>query len=216
MLFKVILVDDHKIIREGLRALLEKEGNIEIIGEAEDGTIALQMLKKSVPDIIVMDISMPKLNGIEATRQIKHDYPDIRIIALSMHRDNLYISNMLEAGASAFLLKDCAAEELIKAIHTVMSNQTYLSPEITDFVVKDYVNFLKRKGDSILNKLSSRELEVLQKLVEGNSTKEIAFQLHLSVKTVETHRQQIMSKLDVHSIAELTKIAIREGLTTLE
>ena len=129
MLFKVILVDDHKIIREGLRALLEKEGNIEIIGEAEDGTIALQMLKKSVPDIIVMDISMPKLNGIEATRQIKHDYPDIRIIALSMHRDNLYISNMLEAGASAFLLKDCAAEELIKAIHTVMSNQTYLSPK---------------------------------------------------------------------------------------
>lgn len=214
MILKTILADDHQIVREGLKSLLNQEPDVEVIGEAQDGREAIRLVNELKPDIIVMDISMPNLNGIEATRQIVSDHPSIKVIALSMHHDKQFVSNMLEAGASGFLLKDCAADELIDAIHTVIGNRTYLSPDIANVVLTDYIHKL-RTNESALNILSSREREVLQLLVEGKSTKEISDILFISVKTVETHRQQIMKKTGIHNIAELTKFAIREGLTSV-
>lgn len=216
MKIKIVLADDHQLLREGIRSILSKEADFEVLGEAEDGRQALELVEKLLPNVVIMDISMPNLNGIEATRKIKIDYPDMKIIALSMHQDKRFIANMLEAGASGFLLKDCATEELIGAIRTVIRNKTYLSPLISDIVVGDYVKKLKTEAESPVEKLSEREREVLQLLAEGKSTKEIADVLFVSIKTIETHRQQIMNKLDIHNIAELTKFAIREGLTSIE
>ncbi len=213
---KVILVDDHKIIREGLRVLLEKEADMEIVAEASTGRSAVQMAKELNPDLIVMDTVMADLNGIEATRQIKAANPDIRIIALSMHSDKQFVLEMLRAGASGYILKDCAFDELVQAISSIMNNQIYLSPKITTLVLKEYISGSSKEGTSVFSILSNREREVLQLIAEGKSTKEIAYKLNVSVKTIETHRQQIMNKLDIHSIAELTKYAIREGLTPLE
>jgi len=212
---KVLLADDHKIVRDGLRTLLEKNPDIIVAGEAEDGREALQMAQKLLPDVVVMDIAMPDLNGIEATRQILADRSAVRIIALSMHSDKRFVSEMLKAGASAYLLKDCAFEELITAIRTVMKGKIYLSPEIAGVVIGDYIKKDTKADSSVFSLLSDREREVLQLLAEGKTTKEVASYLHVSVKTVETHRTNIMTKLDIHSIAELTKYAIREGLTTL-
>ncbi|OHD54116.1 MAG: DNA-binding response regulator [Spirochaetes bacterium GWF1_51_8] len=216
MKIKVALADDHPIVREGLKALLENESDIEVIGEANNGNEAVELVRKLSPNIIIMDISMPNLNGMEATRMIDNESPNTRVIALSMHHDKRFVANMLESGARGFLLKDCAAEELVEAVRTVMNGKTYLSKGIADIVVTDYVEYLKKKDQSVFGILSPREREVMQLLVEGKSTKDIASQLFLSVKTVETHRQQIMTKLGTHSIAELTKLAIREGLTSLE
>jgi DNA-binding NarL/FixJ family response regulator len=216
MKIKIALADDHSIVRKGIRSLLENESDIEVIGEAGNGYEAIELVKKHSPNLIIMDISMPDLNGMEATRMITGEHPGTYIIALSMHHDKRFIANMLESGAKGFLLKDCAAEELIEAVRTVMSGKTFLSKSITDVVVGDYVEQLRKKEQTLYQILSPREREVLQLLVEGKTTKEIAAQLFLSVKTVETHRQQIMTKLGTHSIAELTKLAIREGLTSLE
>lgn len=216
MKIRVVLADDHQLLREGIRSILSKEPDVEVVGEAENGRQALDLVEKTKPNVVIMDISMPNLNGIEATRKIKESHPEAKIIALSMHQDKRFIASMLEAGASGFLLKDCATEELIKSIHTVMQNKTYLSPLISDIVVGDYVTKLKTQTDSPVEKLSDREREVLQLLAEGKSTKEIADILFVSVKTIETHRQQIMNKLDIHNIAELTKLAIREGLTSID
>jgi DNA-binding NarL/FixJ family response regulator len=212
---KVLLADDHKIVRDGLRTLLEKNSDIVVAGEAEDGREALQMAQKLLPDVVVMDIAMPDLNGIEATRQILADRSTVRIIALSMHSDKRFVSEMLKAGASAYLLKDCAFEELITAIRTVMKGKIYLSPEIAGVVIGDYIKKDTKADSSVFSLLSDREREVLQLMAEGKTTREVASYLHVSVKTVETHRTNIMTKLDIHSIAELTKYAIREGLTTL-
>jgi len=212
---KVLLADDHKIVRDGLRTLLEKNPDIVVAGEAEDGREALQMAQKLLPDVVVMDIAMPDLNGIEATRQILADRSTVRIIALSMHSDKRFVSEMLKAGASAYLLKDCAFEELITAIRTVMKGKIYLSPEIAGVVIGDYIKKDTKADSSVFSLLSDREREVLQLMAEGKTTREVASYLHVSVKTVETHRTNIMTKLDIHSIAELTKYAIREGLTTL-
>ena len=215
MTIKVLLADDHKIVRDGLRTLLEKNPDIVVAGEAEDGREALQMAQKLLPDVVVMDIAMPDLNGIEATRQILADRSTVRIIALSMHSDKRFVSEMLKAGASAYLLKDCAFEELITAIRTVMKGKIYLSPEIAGVVIGDYIKKDTKADSSVFSLLSDREREVLQLMAEGKTTREVASYLHVSVKTVETHRTNIMTKLDIHSIAELTKYAIREGLTTL-
>lgn len=215
MSIKVLVADDHKVVREGLRTLIEKQPGMEVIAEAENGRMALKLIKKLSPDIAIMDIAMPDLNGIEATRQIVAEAPGTKVIALSMHSDRQFVTRMMSAGASGYLLKDCAFEEVARAIRSVMARQTYLSPEIVSIVVKA---FLRRSepSDSMLSVISPREREVLQLIAEGKTTKQIALRLHISAKTVDTHRRNIMDKLDIHSIAELTKYAIREGLTFLE
>lgn len=216
MVIRTLIADDHKIVRDGLRSLLDKHSGIEVVGEAETGRMAVKLTSKLLPDVVIMDIGMPDLNGIEATRQIITDRPGVKVIALSMHSDKRFVSGILKAGASGYLLKDCAFEELARAIQTVLSGRVYLSPQITDVVVDDYVKVTSERDRSALSSLSPREREVLQLLAEGKKTKEIAFDLSLSVKTIETHRQRIMEKLDIHTVAELTKFAIREGLTSLE
>ena len=216
MSVRLILADDHKIMREGLRALLAKQKEIEVIAEADSGRGVIELCSQLHPDVVVIDISMPDLNGIDAARQITRQAPDIKVIALSMHSDKKYVKEMLAAGASGYLLKDAAFEELGMAIATVLKNKTYLSPQITDTVVKDYVNEHVPKDSIASTALSAREREVLQLISEGKSTRDIAAKLYVSVKTVETHRKQIMDKLGLNSIAELTKYAIREGLTSVE
>ena len=216
MSIKILIADDHNIIREGLRALIEKKPGMEVIGEVENGRKAVQLVEELLIDIVVMDIAMPDLNGIEATRQIVARAPSIKVIALSMHSDKRFVVEMLKAGASGFLLKDCAFEELIYAINAVRANRTYISPKIADMMIKDYVRLLPMEELSVFSVLTPRQRQVLQLLSEGKGTSQIAHDLQVSVKTVETYRQQIMDKLNIHSIAELTKYAIREGLTSLQ
>jgi two-component system, NarL family, response regulator NreC len=216
MAIRILLADDHQITRSGLRALLEQQPSMAVAGEADNGRLAVRMAAELKPDVIVMDINMPELNGIEASRQIKAELPDIKIIALSMHSDKRYVAGMLKAGVSGYLLKNCAFDELVAAINSVMRNQSYLSPAIADTVMKDYASILEGADQSTASLLSSREREVLQLIAEGLSTRDIGERIHVSVKTVETHRQQIMRKLNAKSVAELTKIAVREGLTSLE
>ncbi len=216
MSIKILLADDHQITRQGLKALLEKQSDMEVIGEAEQGREAVSLARQLSPQIVIMDVSMPDLNGMEAAKQISNERPDIKIIALSMHSDSLFVTEMLKSGAAGYLLKDCAFEELVQAIRTVNSGKTYLSPSISGVVVSDYVHRLSKTGKNNLEVLTAREREVLQLIAEGKSTKQTALKLHISTKTVETHRRQIMDKLDIHSVAELTKYAIRKGFTSLE
>ena len=216
MKIRILLVDDHNIVRQGIRSLLEREPNFVVVGEAESGREAVRMVKAIEADIIIMDVSMPDLNGMEATRQITGDKQAPKILALSMHSDRRFVVGILEAGASGYLLKDCAYEEMTAAIKSVVNGFLYLSPSVAGAVIQDYVKHLHEAKGGARDLLSSREKEVLQLLTEGNSTKQIAERLILSVKTVETHRRQIMEKLEIHSVAELTKYALREGLTMLE
>jgi len=216
MSVKILLADDHKITRQGLRSLLEKEPDMEVVAEAEEGRTAVRLVRELLPDVVVMDVSMPDLNGMEATHQIVAEHPNVKVIALSIHSDNLFVSEMLKSGASGYLLKDCAFEELARAIHVVVDGKTYLSPAVLGVVVDDYLHRLAKTESPSSEVLTDREREVLQLIAEGKSTKQVALKLHISVKTVETHRRQIMSKLDIHTIAELTKYAIRKGLTSLE
>jgi len=215
MSVNVLLADDHKIVRDGLRTLIETQGSMNVVAEAENGQKTINLAKELHPQVIIMDISMPDMNGIDATRKITADLPGIKIIALSMHADRHFVIGMLEAGASGYLLKDCAFEELVNAIQTVLANHTYLSPTIADIVVKNYVH--KTSGPSVVvsSELTPRERELLQLLAEGMTAKQIASALHVSVKTVETHRRNITQKLGACSVAELIKYAIREGLTTV-
>jgi len=213
---KILLADDHKITRDGLKALLDSQKKMIVIGEAENGRQAVRLAVDLVPDVVVMDINMPELNGIEATRQIIAELPSTKIIALSMYSDKRYVVGMLKAGVSGYLLKNCAFDELVSAISAVVANQNYMSPKIADTVMKDYANILESSDASPISLLTAREREVLQLIAEGLKTKEIAARIHVSVKTVETHRQQIMRKLNAKSVAELTKIALREGITSLD
>ncbi len=213
---RIILADDHKIVRDGLRALLERQSGMEVIAEADNGRATVRMARELVPDLVIMDIGMPDLNGIDATRQIVADLPKVKVIALSMHSDRRFVVQMFRAGASGYLLKDCAFEELTRAVLAVLKNQTYLSPAVAGPVMEDYIQQLSSGEELGGTVLSPREREVLQLLAEGKTTKEVAAALCVSVKTVETHRQQIMNKLNMQSIADLTKYAIREGLTTLD
>lgn len=216
MSITILLADDHKIVRDGLRTLIENERDMEVVAEAEDGRMAVKLAKKLNPNIIIMDITMPDLNGIDATRAIIEEAPGVKVIALSMHSDRRFVSGMLEAGASGYLLKDSAFDELARAVRAVVDNQIYLSPKIADIVVRRFVSKSMSTERSAFTELTKREREVLQLIAEGVSTKDIAARLNLSVKTVETHRANIMEKLDIHSLSELVKYAIREGLTTLE
>ena len=216
MSIRVLLSDDHRIVREGLRTLLDKEPNIEVVGEAEDGRSTIELVRKLRPQVVVMDITMPDLNGMDATRKIIEELPSVKVLALSMHTDQRFVERMLNAGAKGYLPKDCAFEELARAIRTVVSNETYLSPGIADIVRRDYLRQVRKADTSDLSALTTRERETLQLLAEGRTTKEIASHLEVSVKTIETYRQHIMQKLNLDSVAELTKYAIREGLTSLE
>lgn len=216
MSIRIILADDHKIMRDGLRSLIEKEDDMEIVAEAEDGRRAVRLAIELSPHVVLMDFAMPGLNGIEAARQIIAAAPQIKVIALSMHADKRYIIEMLKSGASGYLLKDSSAcEELVCAIRTTLKNKTYLSHQVSELLVGDYLQQLQKSDGSTFSVLSTREREVVQLLAEGNSTSRIADQLCLSVRTIETHRQHIMEKLNIHSIAELTRYAIREGLSPL-
>jgi DNA-binding NarL/FixJ family response regulator len=212
----ILVADDHKILRQGLRTLLAKEPDLQVVAEAEDGRNAVRLVRELSPQVVIMDVGMPDLNGIEATRQILQESPETKIIALSMHSDRRFVTNMIKAGASGYLLKDSAFEELATAIRVVMAHKTYLSHEIAHVVVKDYVQRGSKDDPSAFSVLSPREREVLQLMAEGKTNRQIAETLYVSLKTVETHRQQIMNKLEIHNIVELTKYAIREGLASLD
>ena len=217
MSIKVILADDHQIVRDGLKNLLNERPDVEVIADAGDGWSTVELARKLSPDLVIMDITMPDMNGIEATRRILSENPRIKVIGLSMHSDRRFVVEMLKAGASGYLLKDCAFEELANAVYTVIKNQIYLCPPIAKTVTEDYLHRLApTNASSVYTLLTPREREVLKLLSEGKTTKEIANTLGLSGKTIETHARKLMKKLSIHSIAELTKYAIREGLTTLE
>jgi DNA-binding NarL/FixJ family response regulator len=215
VIIKILLVDDHKIVRHGLRALLEKEADMEVVSEAGSGRDAVQLAGELLPDVIVMDIAMPDMNGIDAARRIVADHPEINILALSMLEDRRFVFEMFSAGVKGYLLKDCAADELVRAIHAVHHGEMYLCPRIAGIVVKDFIKLTPEASPEASPALTSREREVLQLIAEGKNAKEIAFILSLSSKTVDTFRQNIMKKLGLNTIAELTKYAIREGLTSL-
>jgi len=221
MRITVLLADDHRIIREGLHICLEREGGIAVIGEAQNGREAVRLARELKPDVVVMDVTMPDLNGIEATRQILRGVPGTKVLGLSVHSDRRYVGEMLRAGASGYLLKDCAFEELTRAIQALARGEAYLSPRISQTVLEEYAGGARgagggRQREDRVSSLSAREREVLQLLAEGNATKEVAQRLHLSPKTVETHRQHVMEKLEMHSVAELTRYAIQTGLTPLD
>jgi DNA-binding NarL/FixJ family response regulator len=209
---KILLVDDHKLLRDGLRNIIEQRSNMHIIGEASDGREAIKVASKLLPDVIVIDVAMPGMNGIEAAQQIHKNHPNIKIIGLSMHSGKQFIQGMFKAGAYGYLLKDGDSDELITAITTVVQNKKYLSKDIN----QEFLALLK-KG-KLLEKtyLSSREKEVLQLIAEGKSSKKIGEILFLSSKTIDVHRNNIMTKVDLFTISELTKYAIQNGLTTLE
>lgn len=214
---KILLVEDHTLVRSGIRSLLEGADNFAIVGEAADGREALKLAKRLKPDVIVMDVAMPNLNGIEATRQICAMLPSTRVVVLSMHSSREYIFESLRAGASGYLLKDAAFTELVQAIGEVRAGRTFLSTSIADIIKVDYVERARGEAPAdVLQVLSAREREVLQLVAEGLSSSEIGQRLHLSVHTVDTHRRHIMNKLKIDNLAALIKFAIRHGLTTLE
>jgi len=216
MSIKIVIVDDHGIMREGLKLLLEKHDDMEIIGEATDGRKSVYIARSLKPDLVLMDVSMPNLNGIEATQQIIEDNPAIKILAFSAYSEKRFVTDMLKAGASGYILKDALSEELIRAIRTVMNNQFFLSTKVAGIVISDYISDASSAPNRSIGVLTSKERELLQLLVENKSSKEAARILHVSIKTVDARRRSVMNKLDLNGIADLTKFAIREGLTTVE
>ena len=213
---RIIIADDHKILRSCIRKFIDARPFIKIVAEADEGRSAVQLCREFLPDVVLMDISMPDLNGIEAARQIHDISPRIKVIFLSMHSSQHFVEEVFCTGASGYLLKDCDPEEIINAIDVVAAGGTYICPKIATVVRDDLIQYLAKRDSAFSTILSSRENEVLQLIAEGRNTKEIAFRLMLSTKTVEAHRHRIMKKLDLYSIAELTKYAIREGLTSEE
>ncbi len=217
MNIRLIQADDHRLMRQGLKSLIEKEPNMTVVGEAENGTQTVALAAKTGPHVVVMDVAMPDMNGIEATRKIVRANPGTKVVALSGHANKEFVREMLSAGASAYVLKKRAYEELARAIREVMKGKKYLSPVVARSVVDDYVELSSSTSERpAFIVLTEREREVLQQLAEGRSTKEMAGALGVSVKTVETHRRNIMEKLDLRSVAELTKYAIREGVTSID
>lgn len=214
---RILLVDDHKMMRDGLRAILSSTDGIEVVGEAEDGRGAIEVARELQPDIVVMDVGMPEMNGIEASKRILAELPEIKVIALSTHSDKRYVLNMIATGASGYVLKEAAGDDLIRAVEAVSRGEHYLSPQITGVVFEPMQGRPpRRKKSGTYELLGGREREVLQLLAEGLTSKEIASRLELSTKTIETHRRNISQKLGLKSIAELTKYAVREGMTSLD
>ncbi len=216
MTIRIQLADDHMITREGLKSLIRNEKHMKIVAEVDNGRSAVSEALRLLPDIIIMDINMPGLSGIDATRQILAQHPGIKVIALSMFSERRYVMGMLNAGVSGYLLKNCAFNELLEAIETVSKGSRYLSQQITDMVMEDFVMGRPVEDFSQTVLLTKREREVLQLIAEGMSSVRIATRLHISEKTVSTHRRKIMEKLNIHTVAGLTKFAIREGMTTLD
>lgn len=214
-MIRILLADDHRIVREGLRTLIERCNDMQVVAEAENGRQALQLARKHKPDLVIMDVTMPDLNGIDATRQVIEEVPGVQVIALSMHSDKHFVKGMFRAGVAGYLLKDCAADELIHCIHVIRSRRIWLSPGISGLVIQELLHPTRDDVLAAGADLSDREREVLQLIAEGRSTKEIADHLHISVKTVESHRKNIMEKLDLYTVAELTKYAVRQGLTSI-
>ncbi|MBU2548505.1 MAG: response regulator transcription factor [Proteobacteria bacterium] len=212
---RVVLADDHTITREGLRALLAQHLDIEIVGEADNGRTAVQLALELVPDVVIMDLSMPELNGVEATRRIVKACPQVRVIALSMHSASNYVNQTLQSGASGYLTKESAFQDIVKAIRAVQGGRSYISPDIIDAVVEGVSSPRSRSGGKLAS-LTAREREVLQLLAESRTTKEIAAHLNISVYTVDSHRRRIIDKLGIRDVAGLTRFAIREGLTSLD
>jgi DNA-binding NarL/FixJ family response regulator len=216
MTVRVLLADDHAVLRDGLRSILESSADVEVVGEAETGREAVEMARTLAPDVVVMDIAMRDLNGIEATRQIMAENPKASVIALSTHSDRRYVLAMLEAGAAGYVLKASAFADLQRALESVCAGKRYLSSDITGIVIDAGIGAAAASGAPGHGPLGAREREVLQLLAEGHTSGEIALRLHISTHTVDTHRRNIMQKLDLHNIASLTKYAVREGLTSLE
>lgn len=207
-IIRILLADDHAVVRRGFRMLLSAQPDIEVVGEASNGREAVEMAVSLQPEVVVMDVTMPELNGIEATRRIARDCPRVRVLALSMHKDAVYVREILRAGARGYLLKDSGERELLAAVRGVSQGQGYLSPEVSEAVLDDY----RKHVTNPIDLLSSREREVLQMIAESKTNKEIATALSLSVYTVEAHRGRIMEKLNLHSIGELVRFAMRNGL----
>jgi DNA-binding NarL/FixJ family response regulator len=215
MPIRVVLADDHVLIRAGLRALLHSLQNIEVIAEASDGHEAVEVIARHQPDVVIMDIGMPGLNGVDSTRRIVKQFPGTRVVILSMHANEEYVGRALEAGAMGYLLKGAEPAELELVFKAVMRGETYLSPSIAKHLVQDYLSHRKEKTQPLPD-LTGRQREVLQLIAEGCSTKDIANKLKLSVKTVDTHRSELMHRLDIHDVAGLVRYAIRTGLVSTE
>ena len=211
----VILADDHQLVREGLCILLDKELGMKVVGQADDGETAVRLVREHLPDIVIMDVVMPVLDGIGATRQIIGEFPSTKVIALSMHSNKLFVMDMFEAGASGYLLKECASMELGNAINTVLANNIYLSPKIAGIVLNGHMRRPLATKDSAAA-LTQRECEVLRLLASGKSTKQIAVTIKKSIQSVDIYRRHMMDKLGIDNLAQLIKYAIREGLTSLE
>jgi DNA-binding NarL/FixJ family response regulator len=216
MPLNVFIVDDHTLVRSGIRKLIEASAELNVVGEASDGREAVERIAELKPELVLMDVAMSGLNGIDAARQVHAALPQTRIIMLSMHEDRQYVFESLKAGATGYVLKSAAFQDLMSAIETVMSDRNYISPALSDLVMNDYIRRAQGEEKATeLGRLSGREREVLQLIAEGKSSAEVGEMLHISVRTVDTHRHNIMTKLEIHSIAGLTKFAIRHGLCVL-
>lgn len=216
MSIRILLAEDERLLRQLLHKMLQEQPDMEVVGEAGNGREALELVRELKPDVVVMDVTMPNLNGIDATRQIVREFPKMKVTALSVHSNTMFIVDMLKAGAMGYVLKDSLFDELAECIQTVNAGGKYLSPKIAGDVVGAFIKGIEPADESPLKALTTREREVLQLVAEGKSTKEIALKLHVSTKAIEANRRKIMDKLDAHSIAELVKIAILGGLTSLE
>lgn len=212
---RILIADDHDLVRAGFRALLEKLDDCEVVAEADDGRQALRLVEQLRPDVVLMDVKMPSLNGLEATALITRDYPTVRVVILSMYTTEEYVIQALRAGASGYLLKDAATTELRLAVQAAVRDEMYLSPSISKRVLQDYIQ-LVGSGGGMLDALTARQREVLQLIAEGRTMREIAQILRISVKTAESHRSQLMERLDIHDVPGLVRFAIRVGLVTLE